>query len=71
MSYGICNEDNMIDNNQLLKQEKLIEQNNSLIQDNKTKLDSYEKECDVLKLLTKQSKSTFNLLKQAKSNFKL
>lgn len=57
-------------NNHLLNQEKLIEQNNSLIQDNKTKLDSCEKECDVLKLLTKQSKSTFNLLKHTKSNFK-
>lgn len=60
-----------MDNNQLLNQEKLIKQNNLLIQDNKTKLDSCEKECDVLKLLTKQSKSTFNLLKHAKSNFKL
>ncbi len=59
-----------MDNNQLLNQEKLIEQNNLLIQDNKTKLDSCEKECDVLKLLTKQSKSTFNLLKHTKSNFK-
>jgi len=60
-----------MDNDQLLNQEELIEQNNLLIQDNKTKLDSCEKECDVLKLLTKQSKSTFNLLKHVKSSFKL
>lgn len=60
-----------MDNDQLLNQEELIEQNNLLIQDNKTKLDCYEKECDVLKLLTKQSKSTFNLLKHVKSSFKL
>ena len=59
-----------MDNDQLLNQEELIEQNNLLIQDNKTKLDSCEKECDVLKLLTKQSKS-FNLLKHVKSSFKL
>lgn len=58
-------------NKQLLEQQNVIAQNNVLIQDNKVKMDFYENECRVLKLLIKQYKSNYDILKNAKSKFGL
>ena len=59
------------DNKQLLEQQKAIAQNNALIQDNQAKMDFYENECRVLKLLIKQYKSNYRTLQNAKSKFGL
>ena len=58
-------------NKQLLEQQKVIAQNNALIQDNKVKMDFYENECRVLKLLIKQYKSNYRTLQNAKAKFGL
>lgn len=59
------------DNKKLLEQQKVIAQNNALIQDNKVKIDFYENECRVLKLLIKQYKSNCHALKNAQAKFGL
>lgn len=59
------------DNKKLLEQQELIAHNNSLIQDNQVKMDFYENECRVLKLLIKQYKSNYHALKNAKAKFGL
>lgn len=59
------------DNKQLLEQHKSIAQNNALIQDNQAKIDFYENECRVLKLLIHQYKSNYDTLKHAKAKFGL
>lgn len=58
-------------NKQLLKQQELIAHNNALIQDNQVKMDFYENECRVLKLLIKQYKSNCHALKNAQAKFGL
>lgn len=58
-------------NKQLLEQQNVIAQNNALIQDNKVKMDFYENECRVLKLLIKQYKSNYRTLQNAKAKFGL
>ena len=59
------------DNKKLLEQQELIAHNNSLIQDNQVKMDFYENECRVLKLLIKQYKSNYRTLQNAKAKFGL
>lgn len=62
---------NSSDNKQLLEQQELIEHNNTLIQDNQVKMEFYENECRVLKLLMKQYKSNYCTLQNAKAQFGL
>ena len=62
---------NSSDNKQLLEQQELIEHNNALIQDNQVKMDFYENEYRILKLLIKQYKSNYRTLQNAKAKFGL